>query len=53
MLLFQVGNAVPPPMARQIGYEIKKCVEWKTKEDNEKAKLQPIEEMKEEETEQE
>lgn len=25
----QVGNAVPPPMAREIGREIKKCVHWK------------------------
>lgn len=25
----QVGNAVPPPLARAIGLEIKKCLEWK------------------------
>ena len=23
----QVGNAVPPPMAKSIGLEIKKCIE--------------------------
>lgn len=27
--LFQVGNAVPPPMSKQIGLEIKKCLKWK------------------------
>jgi len=27
----QVGNAVPPPMAKAIGLEIKKCVEEKAK----------------------
>ena len=27
--IFQVGNAVPPPMAREIGHEIKKCMKWK------------------------
>lgn len=25
-----MGNAVPPPMARYIGLEVKKCLEWKT-----------------------
>ena len=27
----QVGNAVPPPMAKAIGLEMKKCVEEKSK----------------------
>ncbi len=27
----QVGNAVPPPLARAIGLEVKKCVEYKEK----------------------
>eukprot|EP00105_Crassostrea_gigas_P006931 XP_011421010.1 PREDICTED: DNA (cytosine-5)-methyltransferase PliMCI-like [Crassostrea gigas] len=26
----QIGNAVPPPMARFIGLEIQKSLEWKT-----------------------
>ncbi|XP_064649332.1 DNA (cytosine-5)-methyltransferase PliMCI-like isoform X1 [Lineus longissimus] len=30
----QVGNAVPPPMAREIGQEIKKCLIWKQKQVN-------------------
>ena len=25
-MVLQIGNAVPPPMARAIGHEIKKCV---------------------------
>jgi len=25
----QVGNAVPPPMGRAIGLEVKKSLEWK------------------------
>ncbi len=29
--LLQIGNAVPPPMAREIGHEIKKCLVWKKK----------------------
>ena len=37
----QVGNAVPPPMARQIGFEIKKCLEWK------EAKERKLEDMME------
>lgn len=28
-IIVQVGNAVPPPMGRAIGLEIKKCLEWK------------------------
>ena len=30
----QVGNAVPPPMAKAIGQEIKKCVVEKAKVEN-------------------
>jgi hypothetical protein len=43
-MVFQVGNAVPPPMARQIGYEIRRSVEWRTKKDNDKRKLKTIKE---------
>ena len=28
----QIGNAVPPPMGRAIGQEIKKCLVWKEKQ---------------------
>lgn len=30
----QVGNAVPPPLSRAIGLEIKKCVEERMKEEH-------------------
>merc|ERR1719369_543535 len=48
----QVGNAVPPPMARAIGLEIRKCIAEKEKEDmkkctsdKENVKADPKEEM--------
>ena len=34
-LSIQIGNAVPPPMGRAIGLEIKKCLALKEKEDRE------------------
>jgi hypothetical protein len=39
VLIFQVGNAVPPPMAREIGQEIKKCLVWKQKQINSEEKV--------------
>ena len=33
-LVFQVGNAVPPPLSRAIGLEIKKCVLERIKEES-------------------
>ncbi len=43
----QVGNAVPPPMARQIGAEIKKCLQWKA--ENEGKKVEKEEKVQKEE----
>ncbi len=34
-LSFQIGNAVPPLMARAIGREMKKCLVWKMNKENE------------------
>ncbi|KAL5011679.1 hypothetical protein ScPMuIL_010230 [Solemya velum] len=50
-VLAKVGNAVPPPMSKAIGLEIKKCMEWKAKQDlqNGTAKTEVKEEIKEEE----
>lgn len=36
----QIGNAVPPPMGRAIGLEIKKCLVWKQKDDELNGKTQ-------------
>lgn len=38
MFCLQIGNAVPPPMAKFIGLEIQKCLEQKTQ--REKAQLE-------------
>ena len=43
----QVGNAVPPPMAREIGYEIKKCLVWKVKQEKEDEKWRKTKEKTE------
>ena len=39
--LFQIGNAVPPPMAREIGHEIKKCLIWKAENGGKKSNVRP------------
>ncbi len=47
-IVLQVGNAVPPPMGRAIGLEVKKCLEWKALKE---PKQEEDEEVKEEEME--
>nr|XP_039272538.1 DNA (cytosine-5)-methyltransferase 1-like [Styela clava] len=41
----EVGNAVPPPMAKAIGLEIKKCLQWKVEQG---VKVKPEPEIKQE-----
>lgn len=45
--MLQVGNAVPPPMARAIGMEIKKCLLTKEFEDKKQKEEQEKQKQKE------
>ncbi|GFN82629.1 DNA (cytosine-5)-methyltransferase [Plakobranchus ocellatus] len=42
----QVGNAVPPPMGRAIGLEIKKCLVWKQQNEKPQSKTLPSQDVK-------
>lgn len=39
----QVGNAVPPPLSRAIGLEIKKCVTMRMKQEQASGECRPCE----------
>ena len=43
--VFQIGNAVPPLMAKEIGREIKNCLEWKIQEEMKSHKNEEKEEI--------